>query len=68
MRAMQILALRNANETKPPFDQVVLAAPDIGVAEFRTLAQFVLRQSRHVTLYANSKERGYLLDSGGPNL
>jgi len=53
---MQILSLRYASGGGPKFNQIILAAPDIGVAQFRQLAESVARRSDRVTLYASSKD------------
>lgn len=52
MRAMNRLP-DNFAETKP-FQNVVLAAPDVGVSEFRRLAPAIIEQSGRVTLYSGS--------------
>jgi esterase/lipase superfamily enzyme len=57
LRAMQILALRYASGGGPRFNQVILAAPDIGVTQFRQLADAVVGRSDRVTLYASSRDR-----------
>lgn len=41
------------SETKP-FQNVVLAAPDVGVSEFKQLAPAIIAQSNRVTLYSGS--------------
>jgi esterase/lipase superfamily enzyme len=56
LRAMQILSLRYASGGGPKFNQIILAAPDIGAAQFRQLAESVARRSARVTLYASSKD------------
>jgi len=52
MRAMNRLPDLYA-QTKP-FQNVVLAAPDVGVSEFKKLAPAIIAQSNRVTLYSGS--------------
>ncbi len=52
MRAMNRLPDQFAR-TKP-FQNVVLAAPDVGVSEFKKLAPAIIAQSNRVTLYSGS--------------
>jgi len=37
-----------------PFQNVILAAPDVGVSEFKELAPAIIAQSNRVTLYSGS--------------
>lgn len=41
-------------ETTKPFQNIILAAPDVGVSEFRTLAPSIIAQAHRVTLYSGS--------------
>tara|TARA_R110002095_G_scaffold199534_1_gene179341 strand:+ start:6488 stop:7624 length:1137 start_codon:yes stop_codon:yes gene_type:complete len=52
MRAMNRLPER-FQQTKP-FQNVILAAPDVGVSEFKELAPAIIAQSNRVTLYSGS--------------
>jgi esterase/lipase superfamily enzyme len=52
MRALNRLPEHFAS-TKP-FQNVVLAAPDVGVSEFKKLAPAIIAQSNRVTLYSGS--------------
>ncbi|QDU53439.1 Alpha/beta hydrolase family protein [Gimesia panareensis] len=52
MRAMN--RLPDAFAESKPFQNIVLAAPDVGVSEFRKLAPAIIAQSQRVTLYSGS--------------
>ncbi len=52
MRALN--RLPDAFAKSKPFQNVVLAAPDVGVSEFRKLAPAIIAQSQRVTLYSGS--------------
>ncbi len=52
MRALNRLPEHFTNEK--PFQNVILAAPDVGVSEFRELAPAIIAQSNRVTLYSGS--------------
>jgi esterase/lipase superfamily enzyme len=48
---------RDLESDEPPFDEVVLTAPDVHATIFRRRAPDVVRMSRHVTLYASSNDQ-----------
>lgn len=52
MRALNRLP-EHFTKTKP-FQNVILAAPDVGVSEFKELAPAIIAQSNRVTLYSGS--------------
>ncbi|WP_198000856.1 alpha/beta hydrolase [Gimesia fumaroli] len=52
MRAMNRLP-EHFRQTKP-FQNVILAAPDVGVSEFKELSPAIIAQSNRVTLYSGS--------------
>lgn len=52
MRAMN--RLPDSFAELKPFQNVVLAAPDVGVSEFKDLAPAIIAQSHRVTLYSGS--------------
>lgn len=52
MRALNRLP-KQFEQTKP-FQNVILAAPDVGVSEFKKLAPAIIAQSNRVTLYSGS--------------
>jgi len=52
MRAMN--RLPDLFATTKPFQNVILAAPDVGVTEFKELAPAIIAQSNRVTLYSGS--------------
>ena len=53
-RALDVVAGRNA---EPLFNEVVLAAPDVGVDEFETLWPRIVPTGERFTLYASQKDR-----------
>ncbi|WP_198000215.1 alpha/beta hydrolase [Gimesia alba] len=52
MRAMN--RLPEVFQLTKPFQNVILAAPDVGVSEFKELAPAIIAQSNRVTLYSGS--------------
>lgn len=52
--AMQHLSEHFSNP--PRFENVILAAPDVGVAEFKTLAPALVACSKRVSLYVNESD------------
>ncbi|MCA9013818.1 MAG: alpha/beta hydrolase [Planctomycetaceae bacterium] len=52
MRAMN--RLPDFFQQTKPFQNVILAAPDVGVSEFKKLAPAIIAQSNRVTLYSGS--------------
>jgi len=62
LSALQTIAAKSPQPT-PPFDQVVLAAPDIGADTFALFARGIGRVSRRLTLYASENDDALLLSS-----
>lgn len=59
--ALQIIAAKRQNAPQPLFDQVVLAAPDIGSETMELLAREVRPVARRMTLYASNDDDALLL-------
>jgi len=58
--ALQLLASRSS-QAAAPFDQVVLAAPDIGADVLGQYAREIVRTTRRLTLYASSNDDALLM-------
>ncbi|WP_315853721.1 alpha/beta hydrolase [Candidatus Laterigemmans baculatus] len=59
--ALSEISFQLSEDEQPPFDRVVLAAPDVDADHFRKdLAPRLLETSRHVTLYASSDDRALI--------
>ena len=59
--ALSEISFQMAEDQPPPFDRVVLAAPDVDADHFqRDLAPRLLQTSRQVTLYASSDDRALI--------
>jgi esterase/lipase superfamily enzyme len=63
LRAFQRIADRVDQSRGAPFDQIVLAAPDIDARVFRNLAHLYSKVAKKTTLYVSSKDRA-LASSG----
>jgi esterase/lipase superfamily enzyme len=59
--ALQMIASRSGPKTAPPFDQVVLAAPDIGADTFTLFAREIRPMAKRLTLYASQNDDALLL-------
>src|SRR5262249_1773862 len=60
-RALKDIAMKMGNGTKPPFQEILLTAPDIDAAVFADLAREFRRAGDRVTLYASSNDRALIL-------
>lgn len=58
--ALQMIA-SSSQQPAPPFDQVVLAAPDIGADTLALSAREIGRSARRITLYASGNDDALLL-------
>ncbi|WP_213290540.1 alpha/beta hydrolase [Bradyrhizobium sp. sGM-13] len=56
LRAVNRIAAAAAEHTGKPFDQIILAAPDVDADVFRDLCKAYSRVSRRTTLYVSSKD------------
>lgn len=59
--ALQVMAAKRQDAPKPMFDQVVLAAPDIGAQTMELLAHEVRPIASRMTLYASESDDALLL-------
>ena len=59
--ALQIIAAKRQGMTQPLYDQVVLAAPDIGADTMDLLAREVRPVARQMTLYASARDDALIL-------
>jgi esterase/lipase superfamily enzyme len=59
--ALQMIASRSGPKTAQPFDQVVLAAPDIGADTFTLFAREIRPMAKRLTLYASQNDDALLL-------
>ncbi|HZQ62466.1 MAG TPA: alpha/beta fold hydrolase [Casimicrobiaceae bacterium] len=59
--ALQVIAAKRQNAPRPLFDQVVLAAPDIGAQTMELLANEVRPIASRMTLYASDNDDALLL-------
>jgi esterase/lipase superfamily enzyme len=59
--ALQIIAAKRQANTKPLFDQVVLAAPDIGADTMDLVAREVRPVARRITVYASDSDDALML-------
>lgn len=63
-RALERIALRMGNGSRPPFTEILLTAPDIDAQVFTELAQDFRRAAERVTLYASSNDRALKASKG----
>jgi esterase/lipase superfamily enzyme len=59
--ALQAMANEDSSESRPHFQQIVLAAPDIRVNMIRSLAQAMVPLGQKVTLYASANDDALIL-------
>lgn len=59
--ALQVIAAKRPDKATPLFDQVVLAAPDIGAETMGLLAGEVLPVTKRITLYASDSDDALIL-------
>jgi esterase/lipase superfamily enzyme len=57
LRAVNRIASRAARRTGKPFDQIILAAPDVDADTFRDLCKAYAQVSRRTTLYVSSRDK-----------
>jgi esterase/lipase superfamily enzyme len=57
LRAVNRIASTAARRTGKPFDQIILAAPDVDADTFRELCKAYAQVSRRTTLYVSSRDR-----------
>ncbi|MDD5543996.1 MAG: alpha/beta fold hydrolase [Acidobacteriia bacterium] len=61
LSALQVMAAEHHDAKKPIFDQVILAAPDIGADTFQLMAKEIEPITRRITLYASANDNALLL-------
>lgn len=59
--ALQMIASRRDPKASPPFDQVILAAPDIGADTLNLFAREIRPMAERLTLYASENDDALLL-------